>query len=161
MKVKVTLNKAVIQRISDAAKAAAVDTMEQLYTDLVNNSKTMPFDSGDMQNNQTFVDTTESGAVLITGSPQARRLYYHPELMVDSQTGAGPFPIKDSSGNVKGFRYRKGAHLIPDPKGRMLNFQKGKNANAGAYWLEPYISGDKKDFIRDKYIELFRRRAGL
>ena len=35
MKVKVTLNKAVIQRISDAAKAAAVDTMEQLYTDLV------------------------------------------------------------------------------------------------------------------------------
>ncbi len=120
MKVKVTLNKAVIQRISDAAKAAAVDTMEQLYTDLVE-SKTMPFDSGDMQNNQTFVDSTESGAVLITGSPQARRLYYHPEY----------------------------------------NFQHGTNKNAGAYWLEPYISGDKKNFIRDKYTELFRRRAGL
>lgn len=120
MKVEVTLNKAVLQRISDAAKAAAVDTMEQLYTDLVN-SKTMPFDSGDMQNNQTFVDSTESGAVLITGSPQARRLYYHPEY----------------------------------------NFQRGKNTNAGAYWLEPYISGNKKNFIRDKYTELFRRRAGL
>lgn len=120
MKVKVTLNKAVIQRISDAAKAAAVDTMEQLCTDLVS-SKTMPYNLGDMQNNQTFVDSTESGAVLITGSPQARRLYYHPEY----------------------------------------NFQHGTNKNAGAYWLEPYISGDKKNFIRDKYTELFRRRAGL
>ena len=87
MKVKVTLNKAVIQRISDAAKAAAVDTMEQLYTDLVK-SKTMPFDSGDMQNNQTFVDITESGAVLITGSPQARRLYYHPEYNFKQSEGA-------------------------------------------------------------------------
>lgn len=129
MKVKVTLNKAVIQRISDAAKAAAVDTMEQLYTDLVN-SKTMPFASGDMQNNQTFVavegediiNGVETYSVsLVTGSPQARRLYYHPEY----------------------------------------NFQRGTNKNAGAYWLEPYISGNKKNFIRDKYTELFRRRAGL
>ncbi|MDO4864638.1 MAG: hypothetical protein Q4A05_10765 [Ruminococcus sp.] len=160
MKVTVKIDNVAIKRISDAAKAAAVDTMEQLYADLVK-SKTMPFDIGDMQNNNTWVEQTENGAVLITGSPQARRLYYHPELMVDSQTGAGPFPIKDKKGNVKGFRYRKGAHLVPDPKGRMLNFQKGKNANAGTHWLEPYISGDKKDFIRDKYIELFRRRAGL
>lgn len=129
MKVKVTLNKAVIQRISDAAKAAAVDTMEQLCTDLVN-SKTMPFASGDMQNNQTFVavegediiNGVETYSVsLVTGSPQARRLYYHPEY----------------------------------------NFQRGTNKNAGAYWLEPYISGNKKNFIRDKYTELFRRRAGL
>lgn len=123
MKVKVTLNKAVIQRISDAAKAAAVDTMEQLYTDLANYSKTMPFDSGDMQNNQTFVDSTESGAVLITGSPQARRLYYHPEYNFQQKEGA--------------------------------------NGSRGAFWLEPYISGNKKNFIRDKYTELFRRRAGL
>lgn len=129
MKVTVKLNKAVIQRISDAAKAAAVDTMEQLYTDLVK-SKTMPFDSGDMQDNQTFVavegediiNGVETYSVsLVTGSPQARRLYYHPEY----------------------------------------NFQRGKNTNAGAYWLEPYISGNKKNFIRDKYTELFRRRAGL
>ena len=54
MKVTVKLNKDVIQRISDAAKAAAVDTMEQLYTDLVE-SKTFPFDTGDLQNNQTFL----------------------------------------------------------------------------------------------------------
>lgn len=122
MKVTVKLNKAVIQRISDAAKAAAVDTMEQLYTDLVE-SKTMPYNLGDMQNNQTFVDSTESGAVLITGSPQARRLYYHPEYNFQQKEGA--------------------------------------NGSRGAFWLEPYISGSKKNFIRDKYTELFRRRAGL
>jgi len=131
MKVKVTLNKAVIQRISDAAKAAAVDTMEQLCTDLVD-SKTMPFDSGDMQNNQTFVavegediiNGVETYSVsLVTGSPQARRLYYHPEYNFQQKEGA--------------------------------------NGSRGAFWLEPYISGSKKNFIRDKYTELFKRRAGL
>ena len=122
MKVEVKLNASALQRYVEAAKQAAVDTMQVVYTDLVN-SKTMPFDSGDMQNNQTFVDSTESGAVLITGSPQARRLYYHPEYNFQQKEGA--------------------------------------NGSRGAYWLEPYISGDKKDFIRDKYIELFRKRAGL
>ena len=130
MKVKVTFNKAVLQRISDAAKAAAVDTMEQLCTDLTMNAKTMPFDLGDMQNDQTFVAVDGEDIIngvetylvsLVTGSPQARRLYYHPEY----------------------------------------NFQRGENSDAGAYWLEPYISGNKKNFIRDKYTELFRRRAGL
>lgn len=122
MKVTVTLNKAVIKRISDAAKLAAVDTMEQVYTDLVN-AKTMPFDTGDMQDKNTWVESTDNGAVLITGSIQARRLYYHPEYDFQQSEGA--------------------------------------NGTRGAYWLEPYISGDKKDFIRDKYTELFRKRAGL
>lgn len=161
MKVEITFNKDFIRGLEKAALASAAETLEAVYANLTNETKTMPFDTGDMQNNQTFVETSETGAVLITGSPQARRLYYHPELMVDSQTGAGPFPIKDSSGNVKGFRYRKGAHLIPDPKGRMLNFQKGKNANAGAYWLEPYITGEKKDFAQAEFTEIFKRRAGL
>ncbi len=160
MKISIKLDYNKIRQIEQAALASASDTMEQLYADLVK-SKTMPFDTGDMQNNQTFVESTETGAVLITGSPQARRLYYHPELMVDSQTGAGPFPIKDKSGNLKGFRYRKGAHLVPDPKGRMLNFQKGKNANAGAYWLEPYINGSKKEFVSAEFTEVFRKKAGL
>lgn len=160
MRISIKLDYAKIRQIEQAALASASETLEAVYTDLVS-SQTMPFDTGDMQNNQTFVESTDTGAVLVTGSPQARRLYYHPELMVDSQTGAGPFPIKDSSGNVKGFRYRKGAHLIPDPKGRMLNFQKGKNVNAGAYWLEPYISGSKKEFVKAEFTEILRRRTGI
>lgn len=120
MKIEIKLDYNAIRRIEQAALASASETLEVLYTDLVS-SQTMPFDTGDMQNNQTFVESTETGAVLITGSPQARRLYYHPEY----------------------------------------NFQQGKNSNAGAYWLELYISGIKKDFVRTEFTEIFIRRAGL
>lgn len=120
MKVTIKLDYAKIKRIEKAALESAAEVLEVMYTDLAN-SQTMPFDTGDMQNNQTFVESTDTGAVLITGSPQARRLYYHPEY----------------------------------------NFQRGKNANAGAYWLEPYISGNKKEFVQAEFIEIFRRRAGL
>lgn len=120
MKIKISLYPAAIKKLEQAALAAAIETLEVMYTDLIS-SQTMPFDTGDMQNNQTFVESTETGAVLITGSPQSRRLYYHPEY----------------------------------------NFQRGKNTNAGAFWLDPYISGSKKDFVQTEFAEIFRRRAGL
>ncbi len=110
MKITVKLNQQKVRDIENAVKKSVVETMEALHTDLVS-SQTVPFDTGDMQNNQTFVESTENGAVLITGSPQARRLYYHPEY----------------------------------------NFQTGKNANAGAYWLEPYLTGNKKNFVKDEF----------
>lgn len=119
MKVEVKWDTAAIRKIQEAAKAAAAEALEVTYTNLTE-SKTMPFDTGDMQNNQTFVEQTEQGAVLITGSPQARRLYYHPEY----------------------------------------NFQRGKNKNAGAGWLEPYISGDKKDFVKTEFAKALKRRIG-
>lgn len=122
MKIEIKLDYARIRQIEQAAKAAAAEALEVLYTDLVS-SKTMPFDTGDMQNNQTFVESTENGAVLITGSPQARRLYYHPEYNFQQKEGA--------------------------------------NGSRGAYWLEPYISSGKKDFVQTKFTEIFRRRAGL
>ncbi len=78
MKISVKLDYAAIGKLQQAAKDAAQAAMSQVEADLVS-SQTMPFDTGDMQNNQTFVESTESGAVLVTGSPQARRLYYHPE----------------------------------------------------------------------------------
>lgn len=120
MKIEIKLDHKAIRRLEQAALASASETLEAVYTDLVS-VQTMPFDTGDMQNNQTFVERTENGAVLITGSPQARRLYYHPEY----------------------------------------DFQRGKNKNAGAYWLEPYISGSKKDFAKAEFIETFRKRSGI
>lgn len=122
MKIEIKLDYARIRQIEQAAKAAAAEALEVLYTDLVS-SQTMPFDTGDMQNNQTFVESTETGAVLITGSPQARRLYYHPEYNFQQKEGA--------------------------------------NGSRGAYWLELYISGIKKDFVRTEFTEIFIRRAGL
>lgn len=107
-----------------AVFAAAQQTMEVLLGDVVS-AQVMPFDTGDMQNNQTYTNTArENGQVhgrLITDAPQARRLYYHPEYA----------------------------------------FQTVNNPNAGAYWLEPWISGGKKDFLRDTYAELYRKEAGL
>ena len=120
MRISIKLDYAKIRQIEQAALASASETLEAVYTDLVS-AQTMPFDTGDMQNNQTFVERTENGAVLITGSPQARRLYYHPEY----------------------------------------NFQRGKNTNAGAFWLAPYISGSKKDFVKAEFTEIFRKKAGL
>lgn len=121
MKVEVKLDAAAIKKIQEAAKAAAAEALEVTYTDLVQ-SQTMPFDNGDMQNNQTFVDKTEDGAVLITGSPQARRLYYHPEYNFKQSEGA--------------------------------------NGTRGAGWLEPYISGDKKDFVKTEFAKALEKRLG-
>lgn len=120
MKIEITLDKQAIREIENAAKKAAVEAMEKLRKDLLD-SKTMPFDTGDMQENQTFTEPTETGAVLVTGSPQARRLYYHPEYQ----------------------------------------FQQGHNDNAGALWLEPYINGDKKDFVRTEFTKIFKEKSGI
>ena len=120
MGVEIHLDIQAIKKIEQAAIEAAENTVEQTRIDLVN-SATMPFDTGDMQDNQTFVEADEHGATLVTGSPQARRLYYHPEY----------------------------------------NFQRGNNANAGAEWLEPYLSGDKKDFVQNTFTDLFKEKSGV
>ena len=121
MKVKVEWNLAAIAKIREAVGAAAEEALEATYSNLVK-SKTMPFDNGDMQNNQTFVAQTVEGAVLITGSPQARRLYYHPEYNFKQSEGA--------------------------------------NGTRGAGWLEPYISGDKKDFVKTEFAKALEKRLG-
>lgn len=126
MKIEIKLDKQAIREIENAAKAAASEAMEKLRKDLLD-SETMPFDTGDMQNNQTFVSVEGEETIngedtysvsLVTGSPQARRLYYHPEYQ----------------------------------------FQQGHNDNAGALWLEPYINGDKKDFVKQEYIKALKGR---
>lgn len=120
IKITVKLDKTAIAKLEKAALDSAEVAMNQLESDLIS-SATMPFDTGDMQNNQTFVDRTDNGAVIVTGSPQARRLYYHPEY----------------------------------------HFQQGNNANAGAGWLEPYVSGDKKDLAKQEFETEFKRRTGV
>lgn len=124
MKIQIKLDEQAIRKIENAAREAALETMEEVRADLYD-SQTMPFDSGEMQNNQTFAsvegeDTVNGEDVysvsLVTGSPQARRLYYHPEYQ----------------------------------------FQQGHNDNAGGLWLEPYISGNKKNFIKDTFEKIMK-----
>jgi hypothetical protein len=122
--IKIELDAAAIAKLEAAALPAAAKAIEALKTDVIE-AQVMPFDTGDMQNNQTFtVSEADSGDVtarLVTGAPQARRLYYHPEY----------------------------------------NFQTVNNPNAGGEWLEPWLEGDRKEFVQDTFTELYKKEAGL
>lgn len=143
MRVSIKLNIQNIRKIEQAAKEAAVEAMEIVKRDL-ENSATMPFASGNLQNGGTYiyerkdgssrtgatvsgneiVDFSEGDVIhigLTNDAPQARRLYYHPEY----------------------------------------NFRKGGNENAGGEWLEPYISGDKKDLIAAEFTKSFKEKTGI
>lgn len=78
--VSIKLDARAIKGLEDALKTSLGMTIDALKTEVVN-AQVMPYDDGDMQNNETFIIQSIDGteARLVTGSPQARRLYYHPE----------------------------------------------------------------------------------
>lgn len=70
-----------IREITEALIRALEQTGEALHTEVVQ-AEVMPRDTGALQNENTFLDTTESsrGIVsLVSTTPYARRLYFHPE----------------------------------------------------------------------------------
>lgn len=91
--VEIKLDEAALARLDGAAKAAALETVEAVKTDLVS-SQTMPYDVGTMQGSlhsdpeDQFEAGTEIHTVLQTDGPQARRLYFHPEY--NFQRGKNP-----------------------------------------------------------------------
>ena len=83
MRVKSTvkLNMPRIKQLSQAAVTALEMTAEALHTEVVQ-AQVMPFETGNLQNESTFVDYSESArgkVILVSSTPYARRLYYHPE----------------------------------------------------------------------------------
>lgn len=70
-----------MERRFDAAVASALaKTAEAVKTDLVQ-SQTLPFDTGQLQGS-VFADVSsirKGRASVVTNTPYARRLYYHPE----------------------------------------------------------------------------------
>lgn len=71
-----------IGEIDEAVMAALHKTAEALHTEVVQ-AQVVPFRTGNLQNESSFVDDTEleNGSVsLIYNTPYARRLYYHPEF---------------------------------------------------------------------------------
>ena len=70
-----------IRQLEQAQVAALEQTAEALHTEVVQ-AQVMPFKTGALQNEDTFVDYSESrqGKVsIISNTPYARRLYFHPE----------------------------------------------------------------------------------
>ncbi len=70
-----------IRELTQAAVRALELTAEALHTEVVQ-AQVFPFQTGNLQNESSFVDYSESGqgkVTLVSSTPYARRLYYHPE----------------------------------------------------------------------------------
>ena len=81
VKSTVKMNFPRIRQLEQAQVAALEQTAEALHTEVVQ-AQVMPFKTGALQNEDTFVDYSESrqGKVsIISNTPYARRLYFHPE----------------------------------------------------------------------------------
>ena len=77
----VKLNFPKINQLTQAQVAALEQTAEDLHTEVVQ-GQVFPRDTGALQNESTFVDNSEGsqGKVsIISDTPYARRLYFHPE----------------------------------------------------------------------------------
>ena len=81
MRVTSRINRNAFKRINRNVQESMIETADALKSDLVQ-SQTMPFDTGELQNRSTFVDSTQvrRGKVsVVSTTPYARRMYYHPE----------------------------------------------------------------------------------
>lgn len=78
---KIKLNLPVLKQLDTAQKTALHHTTDALLTQ-IKNTEVMPFDTGNLQNESTFADCSDlnSGITkIISSTPYARRLYFHPE----------------------------------------------------------------------------------
>ena len=135
VKSTVKLNMPMARRLTAAAQVSLAQTAEAIHTNVVQ-CQVMPRDTGALQNESTFVYTQDiaNGKVeLVSSTPYARRLYYHPEYNF---------------------------HRTPwtDEKGKRHE----GNANAKGRWLDDYLKdGRKKNFAPDTFAKLYRKNAGL
>ncbi len=120
---KVTIYQHKIKQLTNAQIRALEQTAEALHTEVVQ-AQVMPRDTGHLQNDSTFVDYSKSkrGVVsLISQTPYARRLYFHPEY----------------------------------------NFQTKENPDAQGKWLEPWISGDEREWCEDTFKQFYKQFGGV
>ena len=76
---RVELNMSVLNMLDGAQYEALAQTGDATLTELRDRG-VMPFDTGNLQNDSTFVDDSEKGRVsTLSSTPYARRLYFHPE----------------------------------------------------------------------------------
>lgn len=78
---RITLDEAKLKELTKQQYISLAQTADAVLTD-VRDSQTMPFDTGNLQNDSTTVDDSqkEQGkASIVSTTPYARRLYFHPE----------------------------------------------------------------------------------
>ena len=70
-----------IRNLEDSAVKALEQTAEAMHTEVVQ-AQVFPRDTGNLQNESTFVDYSHSSdgkVTIVSSTPYARRLYFHPE----------------------------------------------------------------------------------
>ena len=76
---RIELNMSVLNMLDNAQFEALAQTADATLTEL-RDRQTMPFDTGNLQNDSTFVDASQKTTVsIVSSTPYARRLYFHPE----------------------------------------------------------------------------------
>ena len=76
---RVELNMSVLNMLDKAQFEALAQTADATLTEL-RDRQVMPFDTGNLQNDSTFVDDSQKTTVsIVSSTPYARRLYFHPE----------------------------------------------------------------------------------
>lgn len=76
---RIELNMSILNMLDNAQRQAFEQTADATLTEL-RDRQVMPFDTGNLQNDSTFVDYTQSDKVsIVSATPYARRLYFHPE----------------------------------------------------------------------------------
>ena len=78
---RIKINQFRIKKLSEATVKALEMTAEALHTEIVQ-AQVIPYQRGTLQNESTFVDYSNSSrgkVTLVSSTPYARRLYYHPE----------------------------------------------------------------------------------
>ena len=76
---RIELNMSVLNMLDKAQLDALAMTADATLKEL-RDRQVMPFDTGNLQNDSTFVDDSQKTTVsIVTTAPQARRLYFHPE----------------------------------------------------------------------------------
>lgn len=81
----IKINQGKIRQLTKAHISALEKTAEALHTEIVQ-KQVVPFDTGNLQNESTFVDYSNSGrgsCSIVSSNPYARRMYYHPEYNFD------------------------------------------------------------------------------
>ncbi len=96
---KITFNTKNINNINKIAQLALLDTAEAIKTDLIQ-SQTMPFESGVMQNDSTYVDDKriiKGIARIVVDTVYSRKVYFDPEINIhqDKNPNAKQFYFDD------------------------------------------------------------------
>lgn len=86
---RLIINQSAMHNLERAYAAAAYKAMDALKTDVIQN-QVMPFDTGTMQNTSTYVAQSQDGQMvsLITRTPYAARVYFHPEYNFNKRNNA-------------------------------------------------------------------------